>query len=208
MVNTTDNLVVTRDIRAEVRTGIVVGANVTSTTTLLVSIGGSTIETGVLSSYSPVIGDVVVVVNQRSSWVTIGTPNTVNNPVVVTAAKWTPLTLAAGIIDAPGSGGPSPAYRLRQGRVHFRGRLGRSGGLDLANGQHLFTMPAGIRPVGGFAWGWAVCRSSGGSPAPVPTTRIDIDPTTGLANLYDNVSGADQDRPEWVGLENISYFID
>ena len=103
---------------------------------------------------------------------------------------WTPLTLAAGIIQKDTI---APSCRKIAGQVFLRGHLTKQSGGNFVGPDALFTVPAGFRPVNTASVG----HSQDGSPQ---TGRTDITPT-GAAQMFPSGSSS----TKWVSLDGMSY---
>ena len=116
MINTTDNLLIAKQRNATVRTGIIQEVNTTATT-LLVTVGNATVEAGFLEPYVPVVGDLVAVIRQDSTWLVLGPFNGTG----LFDTGWIPFTLNAPFTQS--GGGDVPSYRRVGNRVFWKGRV-------------------------------------------------------------------------------------
>ena len=200
MINTTDSLLSVKKRPAVIRTGTVteVGATNTTSSTILVQVGNSSVLAGWLLPYVPLVGDLVAVARQDSSWLVLG-PFQTDGTTYDTG--WVAFTLGAGI--TPQGTGAVPSYRRIGNHVYWKGRVGVAAG-TLANGTTLLTVPAGFLPsdIATANYGWGVARSANAGAS--STCRIDIVASTGVLRTFDTTANL----PTWVDIGEVNYLTD
>jgi len=80
MNNLTSPLLAASQPNTVIRMGTVSSTLVAGATTVFVTVGGAIIEAGILQGYYPIIGDLVAVAKQDSSWLILGSITTATTP--------------------------------------------------------------------------------------------------------------------------------
>lgn len=197
MNNLTAPLIAATQPNTVIRMGTISSTLVTGATTVFVTVGGSLIEAGILQPYFPVVGELVAVAKQDSSWLVLGALISENSPF---DTGWVPFVLAVGFMQA--GGGSVPSWRRVGNHVYWKGRVGPTSG-TIANGTTILTVPSDIRPEDNptASLGWAVAR--GATTGAVNAIRVDIVNNTGVVRTFDTTANP----PTWVSLDGIQYFI-
>lgn len=202
-INTTDNLLITKQRSAVIRTGRIL-SRTTPLTTVLVRVGDATVQAGVLDEYEPAIGDLVAVARQDASWLVLGRFRQASD---VFDTGWVPFELASGIFTQ--GGGPDPAWRRVGIHIQFRGRCGiaatPSPNNGMAPGTVLLNVPAAIRPAVFSYFDSAARDRTIGAPS---STILEL-LNGGNLRFVDNLTAATATplTPHWVSLDGVHYLL-